>query len=110
MRVLILCAAFCFGQMNTLQEKPVVHGNSSTRAIRISYGGKLLELANAPDVVHLPASPPKADSEGVRWLVEVKNLGPREVTIRDEKVLSIPVEVGQTVKIESDGLRYSVKH
>jgi hypothetical protein len=40
--------------MKALQDKPVVHLPPHRSAIQIDFGGKLLELINAPETVFLP--------------------------------------------------------
>jgi hypothetical protein len=61
------------GQMNTLQEQQVVHLQPHGGAIRLDFGGKLLELLNAPAVIYLPMAPPKLDSHGNPWSVDIRS-------------------------------------
>ena len=109
MRSVIFGIALLSGQLITSQEKPVVHLASKAVVIPAVFGGKLLELINAPAVIRLPLQPAKTDMSGNPWLVEVKNLGPRPVSIRDDKTFKIEVIEGQTVKIGWDGQRFSEK-
>jgi hypothetical protein len=109
-KAIIIGMALYLGQMNTLQEKPVVHLQPHSPAIRADFGGKLLELINAPAVVNLPPIPPKVDSQGSPWEVDLKNLGPGGVTVVGENLFSARVAVGRTLQITSNGRIYSVKH
>src|ERR1035438_10229307 len=81
MKVLIISIAFVIGQMNTLQDKPVVHLQPHSSAIQVYFGGKQLELIHAPTIIYLPMSPHKLDSLGNPWSVDIKNLGPGMVTV-----------------------------
>lgn len=95
-------------QMNTLQPKPVVHLRPGRNVIESQFGGKLLELVDSPAVVHLPQVPQKLDDEGNPWCLDVKNLGPKAVTIVGKGQFSIQVSVGQTTHIYSNGQIYSL--
>ena len=76
MHLLFLSLAFFVAQINNLREMPVVHLGPHSDAVQIGFGGKLLELINAPAIVRLPKTPPKLDDEGNPWAVRIKNLGP----------------------------------
>ena len=106
---LCACVALCTGQMNMLQSKQVVHLEPHRTMIDISFGGKLLELINAPTLVNLPKVAPKQDSEGNPWSLDVKNLGPSVVTIVDTTHFNIIIKVNETVHIYSNGVAYSRK-
>jgi hypothetical protein len=109
MKMLLFCLALILGQMGTLQDKPVVHLQPTRDVIGLEYGGDLLELSNSLAVIVLPAIPPKLDSKGSPWSIDVKNLGPRAVTIVGKDQFSVPVNVGRTVHIFSNGAAYSLK-
>jgi len=96
-------------QMNSLQEKPVVHLQPHMNTIGTEYGGDTLELIGAPTVVLLPTQPPLLDSHGGPWSVDVKNFGPNTVTISGKARFNVQVSVGQTVHIYSNGSVYSLK-
>jgi hypothetical protein len=96
-------------QMNTLQSKPVVHLQPHRSVVSVEAGGKLLELINAPETVWLPTRPPRSESDGRRWCVDIRNLGPTQVTIADLRHFSVQDEVGRTITICSNGAAYSVK-
>jgi hypothetical protein len=104
----LICLILLVGQMNTMQDKPVVYLQPHHISIDSRFSGKLLELANAPAVINLPVVPPKADYRGIPWSIDVKNLGPAAVAITG-KALRVEVNVGQSVHISSDGAAYSVK-
>jgi hypothetical protein len=109
MKTSLICLALFIGQMNTLQDKQVVHLQAHRNNIAIAFGGDLLELLNAPQIVNLPPSPPKLDSQGNPWSVDVKNLGPGAVTVVDKAQFSVHIHVGQTVHILSNGTAYTLK-
>ncbi len=48
MHLLLLSMAFFVAQMNTLHKMPVVHLGPHSDVVQVGYGGKLLELINAP--------------------------------------------------------------
>jgi hypothetical protein len=97
------------GQMNTLQDKPVVHLSPRQIFIPVEFGGDLLELVNSPTVIQLPKQSPTLDSQGNPWSVDVKNLGPRTVAVVGKDEFNVNVNVGQTVHIYSNGTVYSLK-
>jgi hypothetical protein len=108
MRELLVYFALLAGQMNTMQQKPVVHLRPHGNVIENHFGGKLLELIDAPAVVQLPQVPQKLDDEGNPWCVDVKNFGPNPVTIVGKGKFSVQVNVGQTTHIYSNGDKYSL--
>jgi hypothetical protein len=73
------------GQLNT--SKDVVRLPPNANTISQAYGGKLVELLNAADDVSLPPKPNL--SSGITWSVDVKNLGPHAVTIRNNHQLTV---------------------
>ena len=64
MKALLVCIAAIIGQMNTLQDRQIVHLQLHSGAIRTDFGGKLLELLNAPTIIYLPMAPPN-------WILKV---------------------------------------
>ena len=109
MKALLICVAVVIGQMNTLQDKQVVHLQPHSGAIRADFGGKLLELLDAPAIIYLPMAPPKLDSQGNAWSVDIRNLGPGAVTVVGTSQFSSRIIVGQTVHVFSNGRSYSLK-
>jgi hypothetical protein len=112
MKAFLLCIALFSGQLNTPQNKEVVHLPPHHPMIDSSFGGKLLELINAPPSINLPKVPPRQDSEGNPWSLDVKNLGPKVVvvvTVVGTPQFSINISVNQTVHISSNGATYSQK-
>jgi hypothetical protein len=107
MRILILLLALSAGQMNTLQDKPVVHLRPRQDSIPVEFGGDLLVLLNGPSVVHLPNLPPALDSQRRPWSVYVENLGPGTVTIVGGSVFDVAVSLNQTIRINSNGREYT---
>jgi hypothetical protein len=108
MNKLVISLALVVGQMNALQEKPVVHLQPHSGAIQADFGGKQLELQNAPTIIYLPMTPPKFDSQGNPWSVDIKNIGPGAVTVVGTDQFSSRVTVGQTIHLFSNGRSYSL--
>ena len=109
MKILLISLAFVVAQMNTLQEKPVVHLEPHSGAIQANFGGKLLELLHAPTIIYLPMTPPKLDSQGNPWSVDIKNLGPSAVNVVGTNQFELRVIVGHTAHVFSNGMFYSFK-
>jgi hypothetical protein len=95
--------------MNTLQDKQVVHLQPHSNVVRVDFGGKLLELLDAPTIISLPTTPPKFDSQGNPWSVDIRNLGPGAVAVVGSSQFSLRIMVGQTVHVLSKGTSYSLK-
>jgi hypothetical protein len=109
MKVLLIFLALFVAQQNSVQDRTVVHLRPHRNTIENDFGGKLLELINAPTLVNLPTSPPRLDSEGKPWSIDVKNLGPGAVTVAGKGEFSSKIDVGRTVHIAWNGSAYSLK-
>ncbi|MGA7521132.1 MAG: hypothetical protein WBW84_01535 [Acidobacteriaceae bacterium] len=103
MKSLLLVALIFIGQMNSLQDRPVVHLAPNRNFISVDFGGKLLELTNSPATISLPADPPRLDSNGRQWSIDVRNFGPANVTVVGRPRFNIPISVGETVHIVWNG-------
>lgn len=108
MKTLLLCAGIMVGQMMTLQDRPVVHLAPNSHSIPTEFGGRLLELINAPSTVSLPKDPPERDSTGEPWSIDLRNLGPVTVRVAG-KHFSVSVSVGRTVHVLWDGSMYAIR-
>jgi len=108
MRTALFCLFVFLGQIS-MQEKTVVHLQPHSDAVEVSFGGGLLELINSPAIIHLPIRPPLLDAQRAPWCIDVKNLGPRAVTIVDKARFRQQIMVGQTLHINSNGTSYSVR-
>lgn len=110
MKAYILClAALLAGQMITRQSKPTVRLKPNQPVISVAYGGKLVELLNSPSTITLPGEPPKVDTQGNPWSVDIKNFGPQAVNIVGNTSFTTKVNVNQTVHIYSSGSTYILK-
>jgi hypothetical protein len=109
MKPFLVCVALILSQTNALQERQVVHLQPHSGAIRPDFGGKLLELLNAPAVIYLPMAPPKLDAQGNPWSVDIRNLGSAAVTVVGASQFSSRIIVGQTIHVISNGRSYSLK-
>jgi hypothetical protein len=109
MKPCVICLLILAGQMMTAVSRPVVHLDPNQVQIPLNFAGDLLELINGPSTVFLPPSPPKPDSDGLPWAVSVKNMGPAAVAVEWGTRFHVPISVGQTVQIVSNGTGYSLK-
>jgi hypothetical protein len=109
MKAILVSLALLTGQMISMQGKPVVHLEPHSNLIEVAFAGSMLELQNAPEQLLLPKFPPKPNSEGKQWAVDVKNFGPHPVLIVDKDHFSTSVGVSQTIHIYSNGTAYYVK-
>jgi hypothetical protein len=109
MKALLISLAVLTGQMISMQDKPVVHLKPHSDHIDVAFRGSLLELQNAPQIIHLPEFPPKPESQNDLWSVDVRNFGPRPIVIVDKEHFSARVGVSQTIHIYSNGTTYFLK-
>lgn len=96
-------------QFNSLREKPVVHLDPHRTGIPAAFGGKRLELVNAPATIALPRPRPVTDSQGAPWEIDIRNLGPEAVSVTDNGPFSVSIQVGETMHIFSNGRLYAAK-
>jgi hypothetical protein len=108
MKSILIYLALFAGQMNTLQEKPLVRLHPHQENIPVEFGGDLVVLGNGPTVLHLPSIPPLLDAQRKPWAVELKNLGPGMVTIVGKAQFTAQVNVNRTLQIKSNGVVYSI--
>jgi hypothetical protein len=107
--IVVIFAQASMPQVATPQHKEVVRLQPHSSAIRVDFGGKLLELINAPTIIYLPMTPPKSDSQGNPWAVDIKNLGPSAVTVVGTAQFSLRIPAGRSKRIFSSGRSYSSK-
>jgi hypothetical protein len=93
----LLCLLFLVGQLNPAKDTVRLPPGKAT--ILQDYDGKLVELINAPSDVSLPSlRPPVA-----HWSVDIRNLGPRDVTIRSGTQLSVLLHPNESATIAAKG-------
>lgn len=97
MKLFVLLMALFAGQLQGPQGQSVVrltppHASNIPEAA----GGQLVELLNAPASVRLPHPVPKRDPQGNAWYVDVKNMGPNDVSLEQSPVFA---QVGPQVLI-----------
>jgi hypothetical protein len=109
MKTFLFSLALFAGQMMTMQEKPVVHLKLHSDLIDVAFAGSLLELSNAPQIVHLPALPPRRDGQGNQWTIDIKNFGPRAIKVVGKAGFNVDIRVDQTVHVYSNGAAYFLK-
>jgi hypothetical protein len=108
MSILLMCMTMLAVQSITMQSKPVVHLPPHRADVIPAYGGKLLELIDAPATIFLPTDPDLVD-EPDGWSVDVRNLGPAPVTITDGAGFTMNIGAGQTLRIVRSGRTYVLK-
>jgi hypothetical protein len=86
-----------------IASKDVVRLPPGRATISQDYRGKLVELLNAPPEVSLSSPHQSVGQSFADWSVEVKNLGPREVTIRNGGQLKILLRPNESATIASRG-------
>lgn len=101
MKALMFCLLLFAGQLNAPRE--VVRLPPGKSVISLRYGGKLVELLDAPADVSLPSPAPSAAPSGIKWSVDIKNLGPRDVTVRNGNQLTVVLHPNQTTTITAQG-------
>ena len=93
----VLSVLFLLGQLNLV--KDVVRLPPGKATISQDYGGKLIELINAPSDLSLPSLRPPA----AHWSVEIRNLGPHEVTIRSGTQFALLLHPNESATIAAKG-------
>ncbi len=93
----VLSVLFLLGQLNPV--KDVVRLPPGKATISQDYGGKLIELINAPSDLSLPSLRPPA----AHWSVEIRNLGPHEVTIRSGTQFALLLHPNESATIAAKG-------
>jgi hypothetical protein len=88
MKTLLLCLAVFGWQLQTSTPQTVVRRVHSA-SIKADSRGKMIELLEPADTVGLPVPVPGPDSNGVAWFVDIRNLGPNDVTIEGGNVATI---------------------
>ena len=109
MKTLLVWTAIIIGQMNTLQNKQVIHLQPHHDTIETEFGGKLLELINTPTIIYLPTTAPKPDPQGQPWSIDIKNLGPGVITVSGQVRFTVRLRVGQIAHVMWNGTSYSLK-
>jgi hypothetical protein len=109
MKTFIVCIAVIIGHTNTSHAEELAHLSPHRDMIQADFGGKVLELVNAPRIVYLPTTPPKLDTQGQPWSVGVRNQGPGATTVVGQGLFAVRIRVGQTVHVVWNGTSYSLK-
>jgi hypothetical protein len=81
MKTLLLCLAVFGWQLQSSQPQTVIRV-SHAAIIHANARGEMVELLRPYDAVTLPVPPPGPDQDGTAWFVDVRNLGPNDVTIQ----------------------------
>jgi hypothetical protein len=80
MKLFVLLIALFAGQLEGPQSI-VRLSPPHASAIPESAGGQMVELLKAPPNVRLPHPVPKLDLQGNAWYVDVRNMGPNDVSL-----------------------------
>jgi hypothetical protein len=104
---LLLCLALFAGQLQMSQNEAVVRLPPHQYSIPAIDGGKMVELLYTPPSVSLPKQIPPRDAEGKAWYVDVRNLGPGEVTLQGAGGFVVHLQPKQVVRIRASGNTYT---
>jgi hypothetical protein len=85
MKTLLLCLAVFGWQLQSSQPQTVVR-LVHPASIPAHARGELVELLRSTDTVSLPVPVPGPDQSGTAWFVDIRNLGPNDVTIQSGDV------------------------
>jgi hypothetical protein len=116
MKLFVLLIALFAGQLQGPQGESVVR-LSPPRASNVpeTAGGQLVELLNAPPSVRLPHRAPKRDAQGNAWYVDVRNMGPNDVSLEQAPLFAqmgpqvvILLHPRDTARIRANGSGYIV--
>lgn len=114
MKLFVLLIVLFAGQ---LQGSQSIVRLSSSHASNIpeTAGGQLVELLKAPASVRLPHPVPKRDLQGNAWYVDVKNMGPNDVSLEQAPLFEqvdpqvvILLHPQDTARIRANGSGYVV--
>jgi hypothetical protein len=108
MTALIFCLLLFIGQLNTPKE--TVRLPPGKASISQAYAGKLVELIDAPAEVSLPSPRPSATQPAAKWSVDIKNLGPHDVLIRNGTQFTVLLHPNESATIASRGSGYVRLH
>jgi|SRR5271166_5982338 len=110
MKLLLLIVALFGAQLPGREREPIVVLPSNHFNITFDYGGKYIQLKNAPAVVNLPKAAPKPLASGVPWYVDVVNFGPNDVTIQGNEQFSVRLKPKDSVRVVAADSIYKVVH
>jgi hypothetical protein len=85
MKTLLLCLALFGWQLQSGGPQTVVRLNHP-RAIPLNARGQMVELYQPLDTVGLPLPVPGPGPDGSAWFVDIRNLGPNDVTIQESSM------------------------
>jgi hypothetical protein len=68
--------------------------------------GKIVELFNSASVLNLPPKPPAENPIRGPWFVDVRNLGPKDVTIKGINGFTVIIHRNDFVRIRAIGNVY----
>lgn len=108
MKTLLLCMAILSWQSQGSQtQTQTVIRLAHVGAIPVNARGNMVELIHSPDTVSLPVPIPGLGQDGIAWFVDVRNLGPNDVTIQSGPftVLLHPKDV---TRIRAAGSKYVI--
>ena len=101
MKLFLFCLALFAGQSNTSQNEAVVRLPPHAYSIPNNDGGKMVELLYTAPFLSLPKQVPQPDADGKPWYVDVRNLGPGEVTLTGVAGFEVHLQPKQVVRIRA---------
>jgi hypothetical protein len=101
MKLFLFCLALFAGQSNTSQNEGVVRLPPHMNTIPTTDGGKMVELLYTAPTLFLPRQVPPPDADGKPWYVDVRNLGPGEITLTGVESFVVHLQPKQVVRIRA---------
>jgi hypothetical protein len=101
MKLFLFSLALLAGQLQASQNEAVVRLPPHVVAIPTADGGKMVELLYTAPSLLLPRQVPPPDADGKAWYVDVRNLGPGEVTLTGVEGFVVHLQPKQVVRIRA---------
>jgi hypothetical protein len=88
------------------QSQSVLRLPPNAMGIPKTANGKIVELLNSAPVMSLPVKPPIAPPGTGPWFVDIRNLGPNNVTVQGTNSFTVLVRANDFVRIRAVGNVY----
>ena len=103
MTMLLLFLVLLSGQDQGSQGDAPIRLKAGSLGIPARNGGKVVELLNSAPYVTLPKDPVPVGPTAREWYVDVKNLGPNDVTIQGGTGFSVRLHPKDVVRVRAVG-------
>jgi hypothetical protein len=96
-----------FGAANlAAQSQSVLRLPPNAMGIPKTSNGKIVELINSAPILMLPVKPPAESPTTGPWFVDIRNLGPKDVTVQGANSFSVLIHPNDFVRIRAVGNVY----